>query len=404
MKKRRDKRGRVLRNGECQRKDGLYQFDYIDSKGKSQCAYSWKLEPTDPLPYGKRKCKSLREKEAEIQRDILDGISSGDKDLTVFELAKKYISQRTNVRESTKAGYKTVLNTLEKESFGYKRVTAVKLSDAKSWLIKLQQEDGKGFSTIHTIRGVLKPAFQLAVDDDIIRKNPFAFELMSVIENDSITRDAITEDEKKCFLEFIKNDKHFCKYYDAIYILFFTGLRISEFSGLTLKDIDFKNRCINVDHQLYRTSDMRYLIIPPKTDSGNRCIPMQTEVYNAFARIVKNRKVTSEPILKDEKGKLYSGFLYLDKNGMPMVALHWEKYFKHIRKKYRKKNKEPLPKITPHVCRHTFCSHCAAKGINPKHLQYLMGHSDISITLNLYTHIEFKNVKNEFLNLEEVAL
>lgn len=400
IEKRRDKKGRVLRNGECQRKDGLYQYDYVDLNGKAKCIYSWKLEPSDPLPQGKRKCKSLREKEREVQRNIDDGIVPYGGQLTVLALTKKYILQKKGVRESTRAGYKTVTNILEKEGFGAKRIDKVKLSDAKEWLIKLQDQDGRSYSSIHTIRGVLRPAFQMAVDDDLLRKNPFQFELVSVIVNDSVTRDAITHDEKRKFLEFVRNDKHFCKYYDGIYILFYTGVRISEFVGLTIKDIDLKEKTINIDHQLQRTSQMQYIIEPPKTEAGNRVIPMQEEVCKCFRRIIQNRrKPKVEPMVG---GKV--GFLYLDKNEMPMVALHWEKYFQHIVEKYNKVYKVQMPKITPHVCRHTYCSHCASSGMNPKHLQYLMGHSDISVTLNTYTHVDFDNVKKEVQSLEKAVL
>lgn len=383
IEKRRDKKGRVLRNGECQRKDGLYQYDYVDLNGKTKCLYSWKLEPSDPLPQGKRKCKSLREKEREVQRNIDDGIVPYGGQLTVLALTKKYILQKKGVRESTRAGYKTVTNILEKEEFGAKRIDKVKLSDAKEWLFKLQDQDGRSYSSIHTIRGVLRPAFQMAVDDDLLRKNPFQFELVSVIVNDSVTRDAITHDEKRKFLEFVRNDKHFCKYYDGIYILFYTGMRISEFVGLTIKDIDLKEKAINIDHQLQRTRQMQYIIEPPKTEAGIRVIPMQKEVCECFKRIIQNRR----------KPKVE-----------PMVTLHWEKYFQHIVEKYNKIYKVQMPKITPHVCRHTYCSHRASSGMNPKHLQYLMGHSDISVTLNTYTHVDFDNVKKEVKSLEKAVL
>jgi Site-specific recombinase XerD len=400
IEKRRDRKGRVLRNGECQRKDGLYQYDYVDLDGKAKCLYSWKLEPGDVLPQGKRKCKSLREKEREVQRNIDDGIIPYGGQLTVLSLAKKYILQKKGVRESTRAGYKTVTNILEKEEFGAQRIDRVKLSDAKEWLIKLQEKDGRSYSSIHTIRGVLRPAFQMAVEDDLLRKNPFQFELVSVIVNDSVTRDAISHDEKRKFLEFVKNDRHFCKYYDGIYILFYTGMRISEFVGLTVKDIDLKEKTINIDHQLQRTSQMKYIIEPPKTEAGIRIIPMQKEVCECFKRIIQNRrKPKVEPMVG---GKV--GFLYLDKNEMPMVALHWEKYFQHIVEKYNKIYKVQMPKVTPHVCRHTYCSHCASSGMNPKHLQYLMGHSDISVTLNTYTHVDFDNVKKEVQSLEKAVL
>ena len=105
------------------------------------------------------------------------------------------------------------------------RVDRIRLSDAKEWLIHLQQE-GRGYSSIHSIRGVVRPAFQMAVDDDLIRKNPFSFQLATVVVNDSVTREALTRKQERAFLEFVAADKHFQKYYDGIYILLGTGMRI----------------------------------------------------------------------------------------------------------------------------------------------------------------------------------
>ena len=177
-------------------------------------------------------------------------------------------------------------------------------------------------------------------------------------------------------------------------------MRISEFVGLTVKDINLRERTVKIVHQLHRTSRMRYIIEPPKTEAGKRVIPMQDGVYECFKRIIENRKNPRIEPMVDGK----SGFLYLDKNDMPMVALHWEKYFQHIVEKYNKIYKVQMPKITPHVCRHTYCSHCASSGMNPKHLQYLMGHSDIGVTLNTYTHVDFDNVKKEVERLKKVVL
>lgn len=388
--KRRDSKNRILRNGESQRKDGRYAFKYIDSTGKQQFVYSWKLERTDKLPQGKRNDISLREKEKMILKDLDDEIVPRGGEMTVVELVRKYILQKTGVRHNTEANYNFVLNIIKKEDFGKKRIDRVKLSDAKAWLIKLQK-DGRGYSTIHSVRGVVRPAFQMAVDDDLIRKNPFEFQLATVVVNDSVTREAITRKQERTFLEFVKNDKHFCKYYDGIYVLFKTGLRISEFVGLTIQDVDLKNRKLNVDHQLQRKRNMEYVIEDTKTNCGTRVIPMADDVYECFERIISNRKKPKfEPMID---GK--SGFLYLDKNDMPMVALHWEKYFQHICQKYNSIYKVQMPKVTPHVCRHTFCSNMAKSGMNPKTLQYLMGHSDIGVTLNTYTHIGFDDAKEE---------
>lgn len=280
--KRRDNRNRILREGEYQRTDGRYRYRYIDEDGKEKNVYSWRLDKNDPTPRGKKRELSLREKEKQIQSDLFDHIVTRGGNYTVVELAEKYTSLKTGVGHNTKAGYKTVINILNREAFGKQRIDKVRLSDAKAWLIKLQQVDGRGYSSIHSIRGVLRPAFQLAVDDDLIR------------------------------------------------IL------------------------------------------------ANRVAP----------------KI--EPMVDG-----YAGFLFLDKNDKPMVALHWEKYLEHIIEKYNKIYRIQMPKVTPHVCRHTFCSNMAKSGMNPKTLQYIMGHSDISVTLNVYTHVQFDDAQAELLRVAE---
>ncbi len=247
-------------------------------------------------------------------------------------------------------------------------------------------------------KDVERPAFQMAIDDDLIRKNPFEFQLATVVVNDSVTMEAITRKQERAFMEFVIQDKHFCRYYDGIYILFKTGLRISEFVGLTLNDIDMQDRKINVNHQLQRKRNMEYVIEDTKTTSSTREIPMSDEVYVCFQRIIANRKkVKKEPMID---GKC--SFLYLDKNDMPMVALHWEKYFQHIREKYNKIYRVQMPEVTPHVCRHTFCSNMAKSGMNPKTLQYIMGHSDIGVTLNTYTHVQYEDAEKEMNKILEV--
>lgn len=281
--KRRDNRNRILREGESQRTDGRYRYRYIDEDGKEKNVYSWRLDKNDPTPRGKKRELSLREKEKQIQADLFDHIVTRGGNYTVVELVEKYTSLKTGVGHNTKAGYKTVINILNREAFGKQRIDKVRLSDAKTWLIKLQQVDGRGYSSIHSIRGVLRPAFQLAVDDDLIR------------------------------------------------IL------------------------------------------------ANRVAP----------------KI--EPMVDG-----YAGFLFLDKNDKPMVALHWEKYLEHIIEKYNKIYRIQMPKVTPHVCRHTFCSNMAKSGMNPKTLQYIMGHSDISVTLNVYTHVQFDDAQAELLRVVKV--
>ena len=395
--KRRDSKNRVLRNGESQdKKTGRYIYKYYDILHKPHFLYSWKLEPTDMLPAGKRDDLSLREKIRQLQKDMVDGIDIQGSEMTVLELVKRYIATKTGVKATTEAGYKTVVNILEKEAFAHLPIKKIRHSDAKLFLIKLQKEDKRSYSSIHSIRGVLRPAFALAVEDDYIRKNPFDFELAKVIINDSVTREAITREQMRKFLTFVKEDKHYSRYYDAMYILFHTGMRISEFVGLTIADLDMKNKTIRIDHQLQRKSDGTKYIESTKTNAGTRTLPMEDDVFECFQRILKNRKKhLFEPTIDG-----YSGFLFFDKDDRPMVAMHWEKYFQHAVEKYNKIFKDELPKITPHVCRHTYCTNKAKSGMNPKTLQYLMGHSEISVTMDTYTHLGLQDAWEELQRMQ----
>ena len=389
--KRRDKKGRLLHNGEIQLSDGRYRFKYLDVMGNEKMVYSVRLDKNDPMPPGKKKVLSLRELEKQIQADLFDQVASNGAGLTVLQLVERYISTKINVRPTTKAGYGTVVNVLKNDRFGSIRIDKVRISDAKTWLIKLQKKDGRSFSSIHSIRGVLRPSFQMAVDDDILRKNPFGFELVDVIVNDSVRREAITREEERKFLKFVKEDSHFSRYYDGIYILFKTGLRISEFCGLTVSDINFREHSLTIDHQLQKRGSSGYYIQTTKTEAGNRTIPMNPDVEECFRRIVKNRKPPKPEPMVDGK----TGFLYFDKDGSIMYSLHWEHYFQHICKKYNSIYKVQMPKVTPHVCRHTYCSNMAKSGMNPKVLQYLMGHSSIGVTLDVYSHINFQDAMVE---------
>ncbi len=392
---RRDSKHRVLRRGESIRANGKYQFKY-HVNGKPHFVYSWRLEPTDPQPVGTKPDLSLREKEKLIGYDLDNQLDPLGKNITVNELVERYLSTKTGAKNNTKNNYGFVKNLLKKQAFGDLKISKIKTSDAKLFLIKLQQEDKKGYSTIKTVRGVLRPAFQMAVDDDVLNKNPFGFELAGVVVNDSVTREAVTKDQMRKFLKFVHDDVVYCKYYEVVYILFHTGMRISEFCGLTLSDIDMENKIINIDHQLQRSSKMEYIIESTKTSAGTRKLPMTDDVAQCFRAIIEDREPPEHERIIDG----YGGFLFTDKKGYPEVAMHWEHRFKHMLNRYNEIYRVQMPKITPHVCRHTYCSNMAKAGMNPKTLQYLMGHSDIGVTLNTYTHLGLEDAEGELKRME----
>lgn len=377
MGKRKDNKGRVLRPGESQRNNNTYDFRYTDIKGRRHCVYAKTLD-------------DLRRKESDIQRDIADGIDSSAGEITVSELVDRYINMRRGLKKNSIRAYSSAINRIHSDEIGQQRIKSVKPSDAKAWLISLH-DNGLKYNTIGVVHNILRPAFEMAVEDDAIRKNPFKFKLCDIIQNDAYVRDALTKEQQEQYLTFLRehgNDN----YYDDIEILLHTGLRVSELYGLTKADIDLNRRRIYVNKQLCRTGDKPYFITTPKTESGIRYVPMSEGAYTAFQRVLQNRETLKIEMLVDG----YAGFLFLDKYGKPKAAMHLQNYMRRMQRKYAELYGNSVPKVTPHVLRHTFCTNAQQSGIDVKSLQAIMGHSNVSVTLDVYTHTDYDMVESAF--------
>lgn len=375
--KRKDHKGRILRAGEGQRPNKTYFYRYRANDKKWHYVYAPSLE-------------GIRKKEEEIKRDLLDGIDYAGGEITVAELVDRYINLKRGLKQNSLRAYGSAINRIHTDPFGQKKIKAVKLSDAKGWFIALH-DSGIKQNTIGVIQSVVRPAFEMAVDDDMIRKNPFKFKLAEVVPNDAYVRTALTKAQQDRYLQFIRDDST-GNYYDDIVILLGTGLRVSELYGLTRSDVDFDRRCIHIRKQLCRTADKPYFIAPPKTKSGIRSIPMTDSVYMALQRVIDNRGCPKVEIMIGG----YSGFLFLDKDDKPKVAMHLENYMRRMQRKYTKLHGNTLPTVTPHVLRHTFCTNAQQAMLDIKSLQYIMGHSTASVTLDVYTHSDFDSAERAF--------
>lgn len=376
--KRKDNKGRVLRTGESQRKDLIYQYRYTDVHGKRNTVYAPDL-------------KELREKEKEIQKHLDEGVDYAAGKINVIQLLERYISIKQGVRYNTKVSYNTILNIMKNEDFGYRKIQDIRISDAQRWLVKLH-EDGRGYGTITRIRGVIKSSFQMAYDEDIVRRNPFDFKLTNIIPNDSEKRLALTEGQQTILMDFIREDKTYSKYYDEFLILLWTGMRVSEFCGLTMDDIDFDERRIRVDHQLSKKLNGEYYVGDPKTDCGCRYIPMTDEVCQSLQNIISNRKCVGKERVIDG----YSGFILLNRNGNPKTAENIKYEFLQVAKKFKKLHPENQAlNISAHVFRHTFCTNMINAGVDIKTIQYIMGHASSGVTLDVYTHTNYERVAEQ---------
>ena len=161
MAARKDGKGRALRKGEHYRKsDGRYSYSYFDPMGKRRFIYSTDLQ-------------KLRVREEQLIRDQMDGLdiyTAGSADLNyVFD---RYISTKSELRSTTYSNYMYVWNHFIRDTFGKKKIGSVKYSDVLSFYSVLLTEKKLQINTLESIHTVLHPTFQLAVRDDIIRKNP----------------------------------------------------------------------------------------------------------------------------------------------------------------------------------------------------------------------------------------
>ena len=364
-----------------------YEYHYKDILGKERVVSSYKLEPTDQLPKGKRSGKSLREKEAELKVQLENNIDIDGAKLTLLDVIDKYLTHLYNRKElthNTKVGHNTTIKALTQYRLGHMEIGRIKPEHCEEWLTDMKKKY-KG-SSIQTQISLIKRSFEYAVDYDYISKNPFRRIITD--KSDSKKMEAISIPDMQRFLDFCSKDSHSAHCYDMIYILFWTGLRASELCGLTLDNIDMENRLIHVEKQL-QCINHTHVVLPTKTVNGTRYIPMTDGVYECFEMVLKNRYIIGdiEPVCYDEKGKAYDGFVFLaTRSRKTIVRSHVEEYLQNCIRRFNNANPDnPIQKFEPHICRHTFATNM--QGLPPKTLQYILGHGNITTTMNNYVSV-----------------
>lgn len=379
--KRKDTKGRVLEKGESLRPDGTYMYRWTDLNKKRQTIYA-------------RTLNELRTKELEVFRiEKISQISWDANRLTVQELLARYRELKT-VKATTAKKYDYFDTMLEKINILNVPIKDIHTSDAKRYMMAMS-DLGYGYGTIQNVKAFLSPAFQMAVEDDYLLKNPFNFRLCNIIDDDRKTRESISKEQEELYIDFIKNHGWFKHCYADIIILLNTGMRVSELYGLTFKDIDLKNKRINVNKQLHKI-DGQYIVMSPKSKAGNRILAMNDEVKKAFMSKYTEPRPKIERIIDG-----YSGFIFLNKDGDPKVRKNLQMSMITIRDKAKELGVGDFSNISPHILRHTFCSRMIESGIDIKTLQLIMGHSDIGTTLNVYTH---KDPEDAAKTMENILL
>ena len=408
--KRRDSKGRVLREGEFQRADGRYMFRYTDGSGERRTVYSWQLVDTDAVPSGKRKSKALRSIEKDISKDIDDNIHSWEASHTTFdELFETFISLRVDLKENTVVNYRMLYQSHVKDEIGRRKASTIKFSDIQKLYISLMETKKLKPSTVQKINAIIYQAFDVAVQDNIIRLNPATGVYKTLSRMYSMSKEkrhALSIDEQEAFIRYVYQSTKYQKYGPLFTVLLGTGMRIGEALGLRWCDCDFRRKVIHVTHAIYYKQGLsgkcEYHISTPKTKAGNRDIPMLEDVKDALLSLREGRKDVNNEFVVDG----YSGFIFINTFGNVYSPTFICGIMKDIISDHNRDEKlmeqsdgkTPLylPVFSPHILRHTFCTRLYELEPNLKVVQEVMGHKDYKTTMDIYNEATAQKKQQSF--------
>lgn len=382
---RKDNKGRNLHVRESQRADGRYLYTYM-LNGKRRYVYDTDLH-------------RLREKERQIEQDLCDGIRTYEAlKLTLNDLFKTYMATKDTLKKSTISNYMYMWeHYVRDEPVANKPISNIRKSDIKLLYVKLLK-NGLSSNTLVGISNLVYPVLQLAVDDDLIRKNPSTGVYHSMKQDKPPPKTALSPEQTLKFLQFTKASDTYRHWLPILITLLGTGMRIGECTGLTWNDVDFESNTISVNHSLgYRPIDGHadFYITTPKTSKGFRTIPMIPAVSEQLLALYAKKDctyATPSPALNG-----YSDFVFRNRTGGLLCAHNVNRAITRILNEYNAaeqaqaqqehRKPEPIPHFSAHNLRHTFCTRLCEKESNMSVIQKIMGHSDISTTMDVYNHI-----------------
>jgi len=405
---RKDDRGRALRKGEIQRSsDKRYMYSYTDPMGRRKFIYAKTLA-------------ELREKEDKLIRDQLDGLDlyvAGK--ATVNDTFDRYLSTKCKLRETTRSNYVYMYDKFVRDTFGKKKIAEIKFSDVLKFYLYLLNNEGLALSTLDNINTLLHPTFELAVRDEIIRKNPTDGAMKEVTKESDKTRGirkALTIEQQRAFMGYIAEHPVYYHWWPTFTILLGTGLRIGEALGLRWEDLDFDNKVININHSLVyypvggsRTSEQH--ISKPKTEAGIRTVPMLDTVRDAF---LMEREEQEENGFNQTVIDGMSGFVFVNRDGGVPNPQTINRTIKRISHSYnceevikaKKERRDPIiiPDFSCHHLRHTFCTRLCEHENNLKVIQAIMGHRNIETTMDIYAEATERKKQETFEELSKLDI
>ncbi len=404
--KRKDSKKRVLKEGEYQRSNGSYEYRWRSENGKRQYIYARTLE-------------ELREKELEIQRDKSDGIRTVNRNITVNEIYDLWVKLKKGLKDNTFANYQYMYEQFVYQDFGKKKLCDLKKTDIRRFYNYLADDLKLKVSTIDNIHTVLHQVLDLAVEDEYLRNNPSDNALKELKQShnfDGDRRKALTFEEQKRFISFLERSEQYNHWLPVITVMIEAGLRVGEAIGLRWEDVDLENGMIDINHTLiyynHRVGGCYFAINTPKTAAGRRIVPMTSSVKEAFRR---------EKAYQEENGITckaridgYTDFVFINRFGNTQHQGTINKALQRIIRdcndealellaagKTKKDSVVLLPRFSCHSLRHTCATRLCEAGVNMKVVQDVLGHADITTTMNIYTDATKSFKQQEMNRLEE---
>lgn len=403
VKVRYDKNRVRLNKGEYQRADGRYCYRWTDLCKNRRAIYARTLD-------------ELRRLEKQIQRDRDDGIREDMSYATVNQIFELWKETKRGLRDRTKTSYIYFYDLFVRPNFGQKRIQSVKRSDVRAFYNNLIETRGIKVATLDNIHTVLHQVFQLAVDDDIIRKNPSSMmlkEIKRAFGNDSVPRKALTLDEEDLFFSEVMKRPRFRKWYPILYIMANTGMRIGEISALRWCDVDLIKDTISINHTLvyYNHRDENgcsYTIHKPKTEAGNRTIPITPSVKEAFLMQKEYLELAGLKSVDHIDG--YDDFIFVNRFGHVMNQSTVNTAIQRMTRDINldildqaPEGSEPLvvPYFSCHILRHTYATKLCEFGVGVRTIQELLGQVDLNTTMRIYIDVTEDLKKREVEKYEE---
>ena len=371
-----------LRTGEYQKADGHYEYRYTVF-GKKYSIYAKNLE-------------TLREKESEIQSlETAKQAKFDSRTTTLNDVFFLWKELKRGLRPNTFQNYCYMYEQYVQDGLGRLYIASIKKSDVKRFFNHLADERRLREGTIEAVQTVLHQVFQIAVDDEWIEKNPSDHavkELKRSHHLDSKKCMALTKAEQDLLLSFLSENTPNTRWYPITAVLLGTGMRVGEATGLRWCDIDFEENIIDVNHTLVYYSNgnhkCKFAINDTKTPASKRLIPMTKPVRNAFLQEKEMQELLGVVCNATIDG--YTDFVFLNRFGGLHNQGTLNKVYKRIIRDCNDaeflKSENPcilLPNFSSHTLRHTFATRLCESGMNMKLIQDILGHSDISTTMDV---------------------